>query len=270
MKNGSRRACSFVCLHQTLSVVVHCMGPRVTSLSPGGKQSSSSLPIVNAGPSRADNSRSGDEREEGRVYGRRTLAIAKIREGGGDEPPSFFHHKREEVASLPLHFLSQCLWVCIVPILPPYSPLYPSPIWRARTQMAGIGARRTDTPPVPLRLLPRRLAMGGAALRAGSGPRNPWTPTRCRPGSPRGRGSPAGLCLFCFQRERAPLVPHSTLCAPLRGCQGSSGRPMSRQEVPAKCATTRRRAWEPGGSAPLPGVQAVPWVPTGRLVPTAD
>ena len=75
----------------------------------------------------------------------------------------------------------------------------------------------------------------------------------------------------CFvSKERAPLVPHPTLCAPLRGCQGSSGRPVSRQEVPAKCATTRRRAWEPGGSAPLPGVQAVPWVPTGRLVPTAD
>ena len=154
-----------MCLHQTLSVVVHCMGPRATSLSFGALQSTRGpLPIVNVGPSRADSSRStprtkGDEaslrvgaRQSREHRGRRSC-----------EPPSFFHHKREEVASLPLNFLSQCLW-WVLSLYSPLIPIIPFPHLACQNtdgwdwgQADGQSTCPTAAPPTPVGIWEERL-----------------------------------------------------------------------------------------------------------------
>ena len=212
MKNGSRRACSFVCLHQTLSVVDHCMGLRATSLSHGGLQSSSSLPIVNVGPSRADSSRSTEHEGERRASLRATNARNRANTRGRRRRASLFlSPQREEVASLPLHFLSQCLWVGIVPILPPLFPIVPIPHLACQNadgwdwgQADGQSTCPTAAPPTPSGIWEERLY----AQSPGHGTRRLLRVAgRFPPGV--GGARPDFCLLFCSKRG-APFIPQHT------------------------------------------------------------
>ena len=167
-------------LHQTLTKVVHCRTPRRASMSFGSAQSVSGQPlaIVIVSPSRADYPRTHPHTKEGSESA--GDAGARNRTTKREEVvglPLLFPTKREEVASLPLIFfcfLSQCLWVGVIPILPPLFPMMPFP--HLACQNADGWERGQAGRTVHLTHCGSSHAewhMGEAALRAESGPRNP-------------------------------------------------------------------------------------------------
>ena len=203
-----------MCLHQTLSMVVHCMAPRATSLSLGPLQSTRGpLPIANVGPSRADSSRStprtkGETRASLRA---RALAVARTQreeelraslflspqEGGGCEPPSSLLE--------PVPVGGYC------PYTPPLIPILPFPHLACQNtdgwdwgQADGQSTCPTAAPPTPNGIWEERLY----AQSPGHGTRRLLRVAgRFPPGA---GGARPDFCLLFVNERGAPFIsPHT-------------------------------------------------------------